>query len=111
MAAVPAGTWHLIGDGIIVEPVDVRFEIVVRRADAPDVLVVAWEHHFDPLSNNAFDAQALDLDAEGIAIAFEPGDRIVFRYTGASATNPNAYIPNGEAMLSGGRNPAVVLPR
>ena len=110
MADVRAGTWHLIGDGVITESVDVHFEIVLRRAGAPDAGVVAWNHHFDPLPNSRFDAQPLDIDSEGLAIAFEPGDRIVFRYTGASATNPNAYIPNGDGALSGGRNPAVSLP-
>lgn len=89
---------------------DVHFEIVLRRAGALDTGIVAWDHHFDPLPDNNFDAQRLDLDAQGIAIDFEAGDLIVFRYTGASASNPNAYIANGEGALSGGRNPAVILP-
>ena len=89
---------------------DVHFAIVLRRANTPDSDVVVWDHHFDPLPGS-FDAQRLDLDSDGIAIAFEPGDQIVFRYTGASASSPNAYIANGEAALSNGRNPAVILPR
>jgi hypothetical protein len=87
--------------------VDVHFEIVHRRASA-DSLVVAWDHHFDPLAT--FDHQALDADSEGTAVAFQPGDQIVFRYTGASASNVNAYIPDGEGLTNGGRNPAVILP-
>lgn len=110
MADVPAGTWHLIGDGIILEPVDVHFEILLRRTGAPDVGIVAWDQHFEPLPGNSFKAQALDLDAAGIAIDFESGDAIVFRYTGQSAANVNAYIPNGEAGTADGRNPAVILP-
>lgn len=89
---------------------DVHFQIVLRRTGEPDTDVVVWDHHFDPIPGN-FDAQLLDLDAEGTAIAFRAGDQIVFRYTGASASNPNAYIPNGEAATANGRNPAVVLPR
>jgi len=88
--------------------VDVHFEIVLRRAGAADSLVVAWDHHFDP--NASFDHQALDADSEGVAVAFQQRDQIVFRYTGASASNVNAYIPDGEGVTNGGRNPAVILP-
>ncbi|MEO8704533.1 MAG: hypothetical protein ABI867_31050 [Kofleriaceae bacterium] len=109
MASVPAGPWHLIGDGIILESVDVHFEIVLRRGGV-DSAVVAWDQHFEPLPGNSFKAQALDLDSPGVAIDFEDGDAIVFRYSGQSATNDNAYIPNGEAGTADGRNPAILLP-
>lgn len=111
MAAIPAGTWHLVGDGIITESVDVHFEMIHRRAGVADVDICTWDHHFDPLPGGSFDAQALDADATGTAVDFEAGDQLVFKYTGASATLPNAYIPDGDGATKHGRNPNITLPK
>jgi len=107
---VPAGTWHLIGDGIITESVDVHFEMLWRRTGVADVTVATWDHHFDPLGGGNFDAQAYEADATGTAIDFQAGDKLVFRYTGASLSNVNAYVPNGDGAVANGRIPSITLP-
>ncbi|MBE7448434.1 MAG: hypothetical protein HS111_05980 [Kofleriaceae bacterium] len=91
-------------------PVDVRFEILWRRAGAgEDVTIAMWDHHFEPLPQG-FDAQAYEVTAQGQAIDQEPGDQLVFRYTGTNSTQPMAYVPNGDGALANGRIPYIVLP-
>src|SRR5437867_2557285 len=102
--------WHLVGDGIITEAVDVHFEVDLRHTGAADMPIVAWDAHFDPLPNSSFDAQPLDADAAGIAIDYQADDQLVFKYTGTSAKLKNAYVPDGDGGKKNGRNPYVVLP-
>jgi hypothetical protein len=102
---IKAGSWHLVADGVVVEAVDVHFEVALRRAGT-DTTIVSWDHHFEP----ATALQALDLDAPGTAVTAQDGDQIVFKYTGQSATRTSAYIPNGEGKLAGGRDPSITLP-
>jgi len=106
---VPAGEWHLVGDGIIVQSVDVRFEIVWRKA-AGDVTVASWDHHFDPLPNSSFDAQPFEVTAQGAALTGATGDQLILRYTGTNSSQPMAYIPNGDGELAHGRIPFIDLP-
>jgi len=109
---VPAGRWRLVADGIIVFPVDVTFEIIHRQAAGGDVPIAMWQHHFDPLPMG-FEAQAYEVTADGPAIDQQPGDELIFRYTGTNTepTQTMAYIPNGDGAEAGGRIPFIVLPR
>jgi hypothetical protein len=109
---VPAGEWRLIADGIIVFPVDVTFEIIHRQAAGGDVPIVMWQRHFDPLPMG-FEAQAYEVTADGPAIDQQPGDELIFRYTGTNTepTHTMAYIPNGDGEEANGRIPFIVLPR
>jgi hypothetical protein len=107
---LPAGTWKLVGDGVILQAVDVRFEVFVRRGDS-ELPVVSWEQHFDPLSDGSFDAIPYDASARGPAVTVQKGDRLVFRYTGQSASSRNAYVPNGDGVRQNGRIPNLTLPR
>ncbi len=107
---LPAGEWHLAGDGIILQPVDVRFEIFVRRADTMEVPLVAWDKHFDPLGGGNFMAQRYDATATGPAVTFEPGDQLILRYTGTNSPSTMAYQPNGDGAAAGGRIPFIDLP-
>ncbi|HVV88744.1 MAG TPA: hypothetical protein VHE35_37120 [Kofleriaceae bacterium] len=109
-ADLPAGTWHLAGDGSITQPVDVRFEIFVRRADTMEVPIVAWDHHFEPLGNGNFQAQTYDATGDGPAVTFEAGDQLILRYTGTSSASMSAYQPNGDGPIGGGRIPFIDLP-
>jgi hypothetical protein len=106
---LPAGDWHFIGDGIIVASVDVTFEIFVRRAGGAEVAIAMFEHHFDPLPGR-FDAQPFEATAAAAAIAHEPGDELILRYSGANTTSQMAYLPNGDGALAGGRIPSIDLP-
>ena len=110
---LPAGQWRLIADGIIVFPVDVTFEILVRPGDgSPDVPIAMWQRHFDPLPMG-FEAQAYEVTADGPFVDQQPGDQLIFRYTGnnTEATKTMAYIPNGDGAEANGRIPYMVLPR
>ena len=99
-----------MGDGIILQAVDVTFEVLVRRGDM-ELPVVSWEQHFDPRPNGSFDAVPYDASARGNAIRYRAGDRLIFRYSGQSATSMNAYVPNGDGVRQKGRIPNLTLPR
>lgn len=109
-ADVPAGAYHVQCDSIITESVDVTFSLILRR-DATDTTLVEWTRHWEPLAGGVYDAQAYEVDEVAPAIQFEPGDQLVFRYAGASATSPDAFIPNGDGARTGGRIPSITLPR
>jgi hypothetical protein len=108
---VPAGAWRLVGDGIIVEAVDVTFDILWRRSERADLTVVSWQHHIDPLPGGEYLAQAFEDTATGAALDWRDGDLLVPRFTAASASSPQAYIPNGDGATAGGRIPFIELPR
>lgn len=112
---VPAGTWTLIGDGVILQSVDVTFEVLLRRAgagDVPnDVAIVSWQQRFEPLADGVFDAVPYQASASGVRIDYRPGDQLIFRYSGQSATSFNAYVPNGDGARQRGRIPNLTLPR
>jgi hypothetical protein len=108
---LPAGTWRLVADGIIVYPVDVQFELIYRQAGGADLMIGTWNQHFDPLPVG-FDAQPYEVTVEAPAFAFGAGDQVVFRYTG-TGTEPNqpmAYVPNGDGARANGRIPFIDLP-
>ena len=107
--SVKAGTYHLVLDAIIIKPVDVTFDLIWRRGTT-DMPLASWMKHFDPLSGS-FDAQPYEVDMSAPAVDFEPGDQLVFRYTGANTTSSEAYIPNGDGSLSNGRIPNITLPK
>ncbi len=108
---IPAGEWRLVADGIIVFPVDVRFELIWRQAAGGDVAIATWDQHFDPLPQG-FDAQAYEVTAQGPAITAAEGDQLIFRYTGTNTqpTQSMAYIPNGDGASANGRIPFITLP-
>lgn len=84
---------------------------MLRRAGQADADIATWDHHFDPLPNGMFTAQAYDGDADGTAVDFMPGDQLVFKYTGTSAKLLNAYVPDGDGARKDGRDPNLTLPR
>jgi hypothetical protein len=107
-ADVRAGAYHVICDAIIIRAVDVQFELLHRRA-GEDVQLATWMEHFEPIG--AYTSQPYELDVEAPAIAFEPGDELVFRYTGLGSTVMMAFIPNGDGALLNGRVPNITLPK
>lgn len=97
-------------DGIIIDPVDVTFELLWRDADGDDTPLATWEQHFDPIGGGVFDAQPCQLTMDAIAIDFTAGDRLVFRYTGENTAVNMAYIPAGDGDRVNGRIPYIDLP-
>ena len=107
-ADLRAGTYHFVLDCIIIAGVDVTFDLLHQRG-ADTTVIATWTKHFDPLPTG-FDAQKYEIDQTGQAIAVVPGDKLVFRYSGANTIMSDAWIPNGDGNLSGGRIPSFTLP-
>lgn len=108
-AGVKAGTYHFVLDCIIIVGVDAQFELMHRRGSDNTVLA-SWSQHFEPLPQS-FDAQAYEVDKDAPAIDFASGDKLVFRYSATGTTQTEAWIPNGDGSLSGGRIPSITLPK
>ena len=110
-ADIPAGTYKVICDAIIIRPVDVTFDLVWRNAGG-DVTLATWMEHFEPLGGGMFSAQTYELDVPvSVAVDAAEGDQLVFRYRGMNSTAMMAFIPNGDGRVSGGRIPNITLPR
>jgi hypothetical protein len=90
--------------------VDVVFELIWRRGET-DLPIATWEHHFEPIGAGEYTAQPYEETADAPAFDFEPGDQLVFRYTGDGAPNNAAYIPNGDGATTNGRIPYIELPQ
>lgn len=104
-----AGTYHFVLDCIVITSVDTTFELMHRRG-SDDTVLVTWSQHFDPLPEG-FDAQTYELDQQAPAIDFTAGDQLVFRYSATGTNQAEAWIPNGDGKLSGGRIPHIKLPK
>lgn len=110
-ADVPAGTYKVICDAIIIRTVDVQFDLIWRRG-ATDTTLATWMQRFEPLADGSFKAQPYEYDAvTPTAIELESGDQLVFRYSGLGSTAMMAFIPNGDGPITGGRIPNITLPR
>lgn len=96
-------------DSIIISRVDVTFELLLRRGTT-DTTLATWQKQFEPLPGS-FDAQKYEVDMTAPAIDFQPGDQLVFRYSGANTTSMEAYIPNGDGSMAKGRIPNITLPK
>ncbi|HEX2688055.1 MAG TPA: hypothetical protein VHN14_15610 [Kofleriaceae bacterium] len=108
--SVPAGTYHVTCDGIIIGPVDVTFTLSWRRGPT-DTSLAQWTTHWDPLPGGGYDAQAYEVDMAAPAIDWKAGDQLVFRYAAANTATPEAFIPNGDGRLAHGRIPSIALPQ
>lgn len=106
---MPAGTYHVICDAIIVRAVDVKFDLIWRRGDQ-DSILGSWMQHFDPLGGGSFKAQPYEHDLDAQRIEFEPGDLFIFRYAGMGAMSSEAFIPNGDGERADGRIPNITIP-
>ena len=110
VAPIPAGTWRLVGDGIIIEPVDVLFELI-WRGDAGDDVLATFQTHFEPNGGGNFDAVPFEETVELEVVPAAAGDELVLRYSAMNATIGMAYIPNGDGATHNGRIPFIELPQ
>lgn len=110
-ASVPAGTYHVECDAVILAPIDVAFALIWRRG-ATDTTLAQWSRHWD-LAPSGFNAQPYEVDMAAPAIDFQPGDQLVFRYAGQgpSTAPAESFVPNGDGHYSNGRIPAITLPQ
>lgn len=111
---LPAGTWRLVGDGIIFAPVDVKFDLMRRRTGVGDQMIVSFAHHFEQPTDPAqrFNAVPYEETRAGAAVPdVKKGDQLVLRFTTASPNGGAPYIPNGDGDKTKGRIPSVELPK
>ena len=107
---MPAGTYVVQCDAIIIRPIDVTFDLIWRRGDT-DTVLATWMEHFEPLPNGQFKAQPYEVEQPAQAIDWQAGDQFIFRYSGANSTSMMAFIPNGDGPLADGRIPNITLPQ
>ena len=111
---IPAGTWHLVGDGIVLASCDLEFEVIWRHGE--DTVLASFSNHFDPRTvAPKFDATQFEADATGVAAQAASGDQLVLRFTAsvmadAGAGVTDVYIPNGDGANAHGRIPSLTLP-
>jgi hypothetical protein len=112
LGAIGAGTWHLVGDGLVLAPVDMRFDVLLAAGGVPEQTVVSFSHHFDPPTGaHVYDAVTFEADAAGAAVAARPGDLLVLRLTAVqSTTGGAAFIPNADGSHAAGRIPSLTVP-
>lgn len=119
-APIPAGTWGLVGDGIVlgsgVTNVTMLFEGRWRRAGAADDRndVVLWsvQNTFvrDPDPQRAFRAVPFTTQVQGQAAEAAPGDRLVLRFTALRGDSGATFVPNGDGRTTYGSIPRIDLP-
>ena len=106
---IPAGVWHLVGDGAVIASVDIRYQLI-WRSGGTDVVLAAFDHHFDP-QPSGFDAVAFEGEAAGATAAAGAGDLLVLRIIASNTTASTAFLPNGDGANANGRIPYVDLPQ
>ncbi|MGZ3439720.1 MAG: hypothetical protein ACXVDD_09390 [Polyangia bacterium] len=109
---IKAGSWHLIGDGVVFESSDITFEVLWRDSGG-DHPIVSWQHHFDP-QPSGFDAVLYEEDAVGVEAKAKSNDLLVLRMTAAPGNYPAGtmlWLPNGDAEQTHGRDPSLTLPK
>jgi hypothetical protein len=105
---IPAGTWHLVGDGIIINACDVQFDLIWRAQDG-DHAIASVTHHFDPRSD--FNAVPFEADLTGVAVNPTINkDQLVLRFSTQTQSSNLLYIPNSDGANAKGRIPSVRLP-
>lgn len=117
-AAVPAGTWRIVGDGLVAGPIavsaTVRFDLLLRGPSDPGggLRFLSFQNRFvrDPSPERKFSAVRYSASAEGPRLEVNPGDRLVLRVTSVDAEGSASFIVNGDGKLTGGEIPRLDLP-
>jgi len=110
LAPIPAGTYRLVLDAIVIHSVDVTFDLI-WRSGGDDTTLAEWTAHYDPLPAADFSAQPFEYDLDGQGVVARDGDQLVFRYAADAASPADSYIPNGDGAKANGRIPSITLPR
>ena len=108
-APLPAGKWHLVGDGVVLSAVDMQFDVLLRSGGM-DKVIVSFMHHFDVPADSS-QVVPFDGDAEGPEVTASVGDLLVLRMTAQNAAKPGpAFVPNSDGSYANGRIPSLTLP-
>lgn len=113
MAPIPAGTWHLVGDGEqMTKQATVRFDVIWRSGGGDVVLATATNTFVPhPAGPGQFDAIQYETDLAAAAAPAAAGDKLVLRFTTTDAEAGGYYIPNGDGALVNGRTVNLTLPQ
>jgi len=88
---IPAGNYHLVGDGVISAMPMVQFDLLWREPGSQDSTIVSFTHQYPSGT-----AAQYEETKSGAAVAAVNGDLIVLRVTMLS-TDPNSeYVPIAE---------------
>ena len=110
---IKAGTWHLIGDGIVLDPVDVTFDLLWRDGNG-DHPIATWTHHFDP---GASVNEAVQYEEDAARPASPPTPRATTQRLrserrGRRHARYDAVVPStATASAANGRDPSLTLPK
>lgn len=115
---IPAGTWHIVGDGLVYGSCDVTFDVIFRQVvsgQAVDHEIASFTHHFDPAPADAGPthlAVAYDGDAPGMAVpAGDSSSSLVLRISVQGDPGVSIdYQPNGDGPSQHARLPYLVYP-
>ena len=88
---LPAGSYHLVGDGVLFHAPRVRYELSRRRGGADDLPVISFEHKFP----DAMAAQYEETRA-GLAVDARRGDLLVLQVSLVGDTDDASWIPISE---------------
>lgn len=106
---IKAGTWAIVGDGLIFASCDVTFAVLWRTTSG-DTTVATFTHHFDP-GPAVGDAVLYDDTAAGTAVTPGSGDQLVLHLSvEGSPDQSTLYGLNGDGPVTGGRQPFLTLP-
>jgi hypothetical protein len=112
LASIPAGTYHLVLDSIIINPVDTTFELIWRHADgSADTVLTSFTEHYEPIGNGVYQAQPFEYDKDCAAVDAASGDELVFRYSAPDDAPAASYEPDGDGKFAMGRIPNISLPK
>lgn len=108
---IKAGTWHLVGDGIVLSAADVTYDVVWRDSKGGEHAIATWSHHFDPLPSG-FNATQFEADTAGSEAKASANDTLILRLSAqGDPTVAMLWIPNGDGAKAMGRVPSLTLPK
>ncbi len=108
---VKAGTWHLVGDGIVLSAADVTFDLLWKDSKGTEHPITSWMHHFDPMASG-YNAVQYEADAVAPAADAAANDTLVLRMSATGdPTVSMLWIPNGDGAKAQGRIPSLTLPK
>ncbi len=121
---IAAGTWHIVGDGILtgsgVTNMTVQFDVRLRPqaavAEELDKVVLSTQNTFQRATDpqRLFAPILFDAQVAGTAVSAVAGDRLVFRIKAVRGDSGAMYTLNGDGdrngMYPGARIPHLDLP-
>lgn len=113
---IPAGTWNLVGDGLIQGPARVRqmtvqWQLVWHKSAGPEQVILSWDHTYvrDPAAPDNAIGYATSGPAAAVPIA--PQDQLLMRMKITAGDADGLWAPNGDGSDRNGKIPHFELPQ